>query len=315
MEESIEQRRKSYWLSPSTRSFILEGRRTRDFSTFDLIHGYIYARWPYFYIGIGIGEHPLVHLLRPLFSLITWLFPPTPKPDGEQRTFADQYHGKVMPTAAARQLVQVNENIRLEDLEQVIPYESARDIILQNPDHIVALECPCRASRPNPCGPLDVCLLVGEPFASFVVEHHPDRARWISQDQATLLLEAERSRGHVHHAFFKDAMLGRFYAICNCCSCCCGAMQAMRNGTPMLSASGYTSSVDEDLCILCGECVEACPFGALENGQQSISVVYDVCMGCGICVETCELGAFTLVRDPQKGIPLEIDSLIKTKMP
>jgi tRNA (Thr-GGU) A37 N-methylase len=25
---------------------------------------------------------------------------------------------------------------------------------------------------------------------------------------------------------YKDAMLGRFYAICNCCSCCCGAMQA-----------------------------------------------------------------------------------------
>jgi hypothetical protein len=26
--------------------------------------------------------------------------------------------------------------------------------------------------------------------------------------------------------YYKDAMLGRFYATCNCCSYCCGAMQA-----------------------------------------------------------------------------------------
>jgi ferredoxin len=315
MDEAIEPRRESSWLGPSTRAFIREARRTRDFSTSDLIHGYIYARWPYLYIGIGTGEHPLVKLLRPLFRFITWLFPPTQKPDGDRRTFADTYHGKVVPTAAARQLVQVKENIRLEDLEQVIPYEFARDIILQNPDHIVVLECPCRASRANPCGPLNVCLIVGEPFASFVLEHHLGRARWISQDQAAELLEAERSRGHVHHAFFKDAMFDRFYAICNCCSCCCGAMQAMRNGTPMLSASGYASRLDESVCILCGECVKACPFGALENGEQSIRIVYDACMGCGICVQTCELGAFTLERDPLKGIPLEIDSLIQTNAP
>ena len=37
-------------------------------------------------------------------------------------------------------------------------------------------------------------------------------------------------------------MLGRFYAICNCCKCCCGAMQAHLNGVPMLASSGYVAS-------------------------------------------------------------------------
>ena len=83
--------------------------------------------------------------------------------------FADTYHGKVVTLEAATQLVKVGRDVNLGDLEQVIPYALARDIVLQNPDHIIALDCPCRSSRPNPCLPLDVCLIVGEPFASFVV--------------------------------------------------------------------------------------------------------------------------------------------------
>jgi hypothetical protein len=35
---------------------------------------------------------------------------------------------------------------------------------------------------------------------------------------------------------YKDAMLGRFYAICNCCSCCCGAMEALEIQTLLADA-------------------------------------------------------------------------------
>ena len=98
------------------------------------------------------------------------------------------------------------EPIELKNLEQIIPFQTARDIILQHPDHIAFIDCPCRVSRPNPCLPLDVCLIVGEPFASLVVEHHPDRSRWITSEEAREILEAEHARGHVHHAYFKDRM-------------------------------------------------------------------------------------------------------------
>jgi ferredoxin len=191
----------------------------------------------------------------------------------------------------------------------------ARDIILQNPDHIIALECPCRASRPNPCLPLDVCLIIGEPFASFVSEHHPDRTRWITSREAVEILQAEDQRGHVHHAFFKDAMLGRFYAICNCCACCCGAMQAQRKGTPMLVASGYVSRVDRDLCIGCGNCEETCQFEAISIPDGYALIDAEACMGCGICVEHCEQGALVLERDISKGEPLEIFSLLENLKP
>jgi ferredoxin len=284
-----------------------EADRLEGYSLFDRLHGYVYGRWPYLYIGIATGEHPLSRFLKPLVGLLPY------RNDGdgsELPGFADSYHGKVVPLDAARQLVTVQEDVRLTDLEHIVPYARARDIILQNPGHIVVLECPCRASRANPCQPLDVCLIVGEPFASFVIAHHPRRARWISPEEAVDILRAEADRGHVSHAFFKDAMLDRFYAICNCCSCCCGAMQAHQHGTPMLASSGYLCTVDVNLCTACGVCADICPFGAISVDGDAASLRDGACMGCGVCVRACPQEALSLARDPSQAEPLEIQALM-----
>ncbi len=305
--------------------YLREARRAKNINLEGFLHGWIYMRFPYFYISVGTGEHPLAKRWgKQLASLASKVFktsaeapflaPPTPEhhlPVGEdgKLNFADTYHGKVVPLEAARQLVSVQEDVRLENLERIIPYATARDIILQNPDHIAVLDCPCRVAREHPCLPLDVCLIIGEPFASYIVEHQKERARWISQAEAAAILEAEDQRGHVHHAFFKDAMLGRFYAICNCCSCCCGAMQAQRSGVPMLNSSGFVAEVDESLCMSCGTCQDHCQFGALKLDIYS-EVDQEACMGCGVCVGQCPENAISLVRAPHKGDPLEISALI-----
>ena len=304
---------------PSTRRWFREARNSTHTSLFDLLHGYIYARWPYLYIGLGTGEHPLskkhswvVTVLSKVISHSNSAHQPSQNgvSTNGKPTFAEGYHGKVMPLESISRLVTVGEDIRMPDLEQVIPYQRARALILQNPDHIVALQCPCRTARQNPCLPLDVCLIVGEPFASFIIEHHPQRARWITQQGAVEILRQEDARGHVHHAFFKDAMFGRFYAICNCCSCCCGAMQFHQQGTPMLAASGYVCRVDESLCIGCGDCATFCQFDALSLAGLISTVSVEACMGCGVCVDKCAQGALALQRETSKGQPLEIHQLL-----
>ncbi|MEJ2134615.1 MAG: 4Fe-4S binding protein [Desulfofustis sp.] len=303
-------------VKPSTRRFFKESQKLGRYRCIDWLHGYVYGRWAYFYIGIGTGEHPLVKRFKPaaraIFRLFRLLTGTGKKGDSAAGvSFADTYHGKVVPLENARKLVTLDKPIELPDLEKVIPYKRARDLILHNPDHIVALDCPCRSVREHPCLPLDVCLIIGEPFASFILEHHgPRKARAISQHEALQTLEEENRRGHVAHAFFKDAMLERFYAICNCCSCCCGAMQAQRNGTPMLASSGFVCRLDEQQCVRCGDCVSMCQFSAIDmNSQQRIDE--QACMGCGVCVNVCPQQALSLVRDPARGEPLEIHRLME----
>lgn len=302
-------------MKSSTRTFIKEARQISGFSLFDLIHGYIYSCWPYFYIGTAVNPP---RLLRPLAQFADWLIrrrEMSRHKDGNGHepaspTLADTYHGKVVPLESAQRLVLVHEDVRLTVPEHIVPFAVARDIVMEHPNHIIALDCPCRMARENPCLPLDVCLVVGEPFASFVLDHQPNHARRISPNEAVDILKAEDKRGHVHHAFFKDAMLQRFYAICNCCACCCGAMQAQQNGVPMLISSGYVCRADEDRCVGCGACVEKCQFGALVLRDGHVAVDTAVCMGCGVCVNTCPKEVLLLARASERPAPLEIHELM-----
>lgn len=295
----------------STRQFWHIARQLKDYPLREKLHGLFYLRFPYLYIATATRSNGIGRFGARVISFFTRIFPPRERASAPGAiTFADTYHGKVVPLETARQLVSVKENISVPDLERVIPYKLARALILDHPDHLAVLDCPCRAAREHPCLPLDVCLIIGEPFVSMVLKHHPQRARAITSAEAVTILEEEDARGHVHHAFFKEAVLQRFYAICNCCSCCCGAMQAHRNGTPMLASSGYTARVDKSLCIGCGECVTYCQFDALGLIDGVNVVNLDACMGCGVCTAHCAQGAIELVLAPEKGIPLEMEKIL-----
>jgi ferredoxin len=148
-------------------------------------------------------------------------------------------------------------------------------------------------------------MIVGQPFVDFILEHNPHTSRRIDRTEALELLRAEHGRGHIHAAYFKDVMLGRFFAICNCCACCCGGIEAMvRHGVPMLTSSGYVARVDEASCRGCSICVDVCPFGAIQ-GDGAPRVEWEKCMGCGVCVGRCPDEALSLVRDERKGMPLD----------
>jgi len=281
---------RGHLMLPSTRATLRESARAgRRPALLTGLHGYVYGRWPYQYISFCI--HTLLPRMTPRLG----------------RWFADRYHGKVLTTELARRIITLDHEIKRTDLERVIPYPTARDIVLKGPPDVTLIECPCRHARENPCQPTDVCMIVGD--GAFVVEHHPQRARRVTQEEALDVLQAEHERGHVHTAYFKDACDNRFYAICNCCSCCCGGLEAMvKYGVPMVASSGYVAQVDEETCDACGYCEAACPFEAVTVGEIAV-VNWEKCMGCGVCEVQCDSGAITLVPDERKGLPLDVQVL------
>ena len=314
-------------IMPTTKAFLREARSVSGMGVINTLHGYIYGRWPFLIIELGTGEHRLMRTFKPIVNLFframmrfpadNPLFDKNGMHPGKKNgrlsrtaTFADTYHGKVIRLKSAQKIVSVHQKLTLTNLEHVIPYSLARDIVLAEKNRIALLDCPCRAARSTPCRPLDVCMVMGDPFVDFVAEHHQKRSRIIDRQEAIDILSAEAERGHVHHAFFKEAAFGRFFAICNWCDCCCGAMQALRNGIPMLASSGYINVVERDQCEVCGTCVSKCPFHAIQLIDSRIQIDPAQCMGCGVCSGFCPVGALTLKRDYTRSDPLEIDQLM-----
>ncbi|MGE5450064.1 MAG: DUF362 domain-containing protein [Methanomassiliicoccales archaeon] len=221
----------------------------------------------------------------------------------------DPYHGKVIVKNDAAKIITINQSIE-RDLEHILPYPVARSLILNHPlPSVGVMECPCRAQTHNSC-PRDVCLVVGEPFVSFIVEHSPSKARRLTVDEALQILEEEEERGHIHTAWFKEVMHNRFYTICNCCSCCCLGMASHNRGVPRISHSGYRPVVTTDTCMGCATCVGICPFGALVMDDIIPVINKEKCMGCGVCLSHCPTQSLQLDMVPEKGIPLDITKLL-----
>lgn len=219
-------------------------------------------------------------------------------------TETSPYHGKVIRRNEAEALLTVEEDISLTNLEKVIPYKLARDIILKNPDRIAVIDCPCRASKEHPCEPRDVCLVVGEPFVGFIMEHHTNNARQVSQAEAVAIMKAEDDRGHVHSAWFRESCGDRFIAVCNCCRCCCNGMRGHFHHVPIIATSGYVAQISAT-CNGCEACIGYCQFGAITmNGRAVVNA--EKCMGCGVCESKCPQDAISLYREPARCEPLDI---------
>jgi heterodisulfide reductase subunit A-like polyferredoxin len=63
-----------------------------------------------------------------------------------------------------------------------------------------------------------------------------------------------------------------------------------------IEVEGVVSAVDESLCRGCGECVEACPYGAPElveisEGVHVSQIQEALCKGCGACAVACPTAA------------------------
>lgn len=191
----------------------------------------------------------------------------------------------------------------------ILDYERATHII-EEAKHIGVGICYCRHKMHHaghPCeinAPWEVCLTFDNSARSLA--QNGGYARLISKEEAKDILALSYESNLVqigenvreHPAF-----------ICNCCGCCCEALQAARKFSPMqpVATTNYIPKISSDQCVACGKCAKVCPILAITMKEQDSEetpkkkkpvIDEEICLGCGVCARNCPTKAIQLKRRP-----------------
>jgi len=205
-------------------------------------------------------------------------------------------------------VVPINRVIKPE--LEIYPYETAEDMLKNAKSHGIR-DCICKQQKEligEPCKITTnktVCL----PFSH--KENDFDDSKFtepITKEQALEYLSQAEKDGLIHCSMNIES--GQYY-ICNCCTCCCGVLRGVteRNQPHAFVNANFVMTVDEDLCVGCGTCVDRCQFSALDVPDDLLVIDTKSCVGCGVCAIVCPEDALTLVSrekgdktDPPKNI-------------
>lgn len=213
----------------------------------------------------------------------------------------------------------VNESVLMtEKTNHILDYERATHII-EEADFIGVGTCFCRHKNFHlgiPCklnAPMETCLSFGNVARSLA--EHGGYTRPIDKAEAKEILEMSYSYNLVqmgenvreHPAF-----------MCNCCGCCCEALEAVRRFSPMqpIATTNYIPKINYDDCVSCGKCEKVCPILAISmqeevvKGDGSFDTLHDSCH-----VIKGNDSSDTLHAKCQKNRPLDITSAQQKRRP
>lgn len=191
------------------------------------------------------------------------------------------YSSKVIPVHEA-----------LSERKHILPVSQA-ETILKKAETIALAKCICRDRYKNCDKPLEVCFILNSKGEKWIEK---DLAKPIDMTRARQVLKQANKSGLVHMTLYQPDH--EVFALCSCCSCCCHDLQLVLTygKTYITTKSDYVAEDNADDCILCGECVDRCPFNARAFSRDSLDYRPEACYGCGLCITTCPENAITLIK-------------------
>jgi Pyruvate/2-oxoacid:ferredoxin oxidoreductase delta subunit len=192
----------------------------------------------------------------------------------------------------------------IADPAKLTPDEDIEGII-DRTTRIAVVKCPCRRMAQRCDRPLEVCLQLNK-GAEYTIKRGSGRE--VSKAEAKEILRTAAEGGLVH-SVGNTGEVGHY--ICNCCPDCCIFMEPWltKGGVEKgIAKSRFEAKVDVESCSGCQDCVEQCPFGAIEMvkiaGHKKMKAAVNPvkCFGCGICAVQCVADSIKLyeVREHSK---------------
>jgi Pyruvate/2-oxoacid:ferredoxin oxidoreductase delta subunit len=191
----------------------------------------------------------------------------------------------------------------IDESATVFPNEDINDV-LDKATRIAVVKCPCRRMAQKCDRPLEVCLQLNK-GADYAIKRGSGKE--VSKQEAKEIAQAAAEGGLVH-SVGNTPEVGHY--ICNCCPDCCIFMYPWLTygGTEKgIARSRFEALVDVESCSGCQDCVEQCPFGAIEmrkvEGHKKMKALVssEKCFGCGVCAVNCITDSIRLkeVRPPE----------------
>ncbi len=162
----------------------------------------------------------------------------------------------------------------------VCTHEEATEIINKHGKFWVC-NCGCREDRDGGCkrSRIDLCLMFRGDFEQTGTNRHEASLAEVK----AIFAEAE-DKHLVYRPFRNDNDRSLIDGICFCCDCCC---EYFSNPDEICDKGKLIERTDEELCSLCGECMDVCYFKARDIEDDRMLVNRDECYGCGLCATTC----------------------------
>lgn len=239
-------------------------------------------------LAIGMFEYHVDHLTKEFVENMNKYF---------DEAFAEEFHRTAIPQLRTSPHVQA-----LAPEHKIATYDDMRLYVQNVEKSIQVANCICKQGEAllgKPCKQTDdieLCLIFGS--KNYAARQ---QVREISKEECLSILDRAEREGLV----LQPGNTMEPFAICICCSCCCGVLKAAKHfpDPARLFATNYYAEVVLDDCTGCGICIKRCQMETIKVTEKKAVIDLERCIGCGLCVTTCSPEAMKLIKKDEETIP------------